>query len=332
MSDLSTLLPEHSRTSGIHHITAIAGDPQSNLLFYTDALGLRLVKKTVNFDDPGTYHLYYGDATGSPGTILTFFPFPGAKSGSRGAGEASQTAFAIPEASLSFWLNRLAEKGIAHDAPVTRLGEKVIAFSDPDGMVLELVAQSGAGEIAGYAASGIPAEHAIRAFAGVTLVSAKPEATGAVLALMGYRIEASGDGITRWSTGRAGTATRIDVKDAGQQAMHRQGAGTVHHVAFRAADDAAQAAMAEAIRASGLGVTEQRDRQYFRSVYFREPGGILFEIATDDPGFAVDEPVERLGQSLRLPHWLETRRTALEAALPPLGQKDACEEPGGIRA
>jgi glyoxalase family protein len=187
---------------------------------------------------------------------------------------------------------------------------------------LELVARSGTQSIPGRAARDIPAEHAIRAFAGITLWSARPDATGAVLQLMGYDVEASADGVTRWTTGRAGIATQIDVKDAGPMAPHRSGAGTVHHVAFRAADDASQAAMADAIRASGLGVTEQRDRNYFRSVYFREPGGILFEIATDDPGFAVDEPAETLGQSLKLPAWLEPRRAALEARLPLLSQKD----------
>ena len=308
-------------TSGIHHITAIAGEPQRNLAFYTDVLGLRLVKKTVNFDDPGTYHLYYGDELGSPGTILTFFPFPGARSGSRGAGEASQTAFAIPEASLSFWLDRFAKRGIPHDMPAIRFNEQVIAFSDPDGMALELVARAGAGDVPGWESRVIPAQHAIRAIAGIRLLSAKPEATGAVLRLIGYDIEGVDDGLTRWKTGSHGLSARIDVMDANATAAHRSGAGTVHHVAFRAADDASQAAMADVIRASGLGVTEQRDRHYFRSVYFREPGGILFEIATDEPGFTVDEPLETLGQSLKLPDWLEFRRAELESVLPPLGHK-----------
>ncbi len=307
-----------STTSGLHHITAISGDPARNVAFYTKALGLRMVKKTVNFDDPGTYHLYYGDEQGSPGTILTFFPWAGVRPGQRGAGEASGTAFAIPDASVSYWLGRLADRNVPHDMPVQRFGETVIAFRDPDGMTLELVAQSAMTDRPGWANGDVPAEHAIRGFAGITIWSARPDATGAVLSVMGYQEGATEGGTTRWSTGRPGLAATIDVRDASTNSRHHSGAGTVHHVAYRAADDAAQAAMVHSLSVRGLQVTEQVDRNYFRSVYFREPGGTLFEIATDSPGFAVDEPQDRLGETLMLPEWLEPRRAAIEAALPSL--------------
>jgi glyoxalase family protein len=307
-----------STTAGIHHITAISGDPARNVAFYTDALGLRLVKKTVNFDDPGTYHLYYGDGQGSPGTILTFFPWAGARPGRRGAGEASGTAFAIPPAAVSFWLDRLGARHIPHDAPVQRFGETVITFSDPDGMTLELVAKAAVADSLGWSNGDIPEQHAIRGFAGITIWSPVPDVTGAVLSVMGY-IEGAQEGeITRWSTERPGLATTIDVRDASAITRHQSGAGTVHHVAYRAASDSEQAGMVKALSARGLQVTEQLDRNYFRSVYFREPGGTLFEIATDDPGFAVDEPAETLGERLMLPEWLEPRRAAIEAALPSL--------------
>jgi glyoxalase family protein len=306
-----------TKTSGIHHITAIAGDPSRNLAFYTEILGLRLVKKTVNFDDPGTYHLYYGDDRGAPGTILTFFPWSHAKPGRRGSGEASQTAFAIPIASVSYWLNRLTERGIPHQVPTKRFGETVIALQDPDGMTLELVARD-SGPAPAQAQGGVPTEHAIRGFAGVTLWSTRPDTTGAVLSVLGYEEGPREGDVTRWSTNASGLATVIDVKDASAGPRHASGAGTVHHVAYRAASDADQAAMAKALSLRGLHPTEQRDRNYFRSIYFREPGGTLFEIATDDPGFAVDEPAESLGQSLKLPDWLEPRRAEIEAELPQL--------------
>jgi glyoxalase family protein len=304
--------PIMAKSPGLHHITAIAGDPARNLAFYQDLLGLRLVKKTVNFDDPGTYHLYYGDEQGSPGTILTFFPWPGARPGRRGAGEATGTAFAIPAASLSWWLDRLSDRGVTHEVPAKRFGETVVGFQDPDGMSLELVARD---------VGDVPAEHAIRAFAGVTIRSTRPDSTGAVLSLLGYEEGPKDGDVTRWSTNAPGVATIVDVKDASAEPRHASGAGTVHHIAFRAADDAAQAAMVETLSSRGLQVTPQQDRNYFRSVYFREPGGVLFEIATDAPGFAVDEPADSLGRTLMLPQWLEPRRAAIEAALPPLSAR-----------
>ncbi|AWN34583.1 ring-cleaving dioxygenase [Methylobacterium radiodurans] len=302
--------------NGIHHVTALSGPAGRNVDFYTRVLGLRLVKKTVNFDDPGTYHLYYGDAAGTPGTILTFFPIAHAAQGRVGIGETQETAFRVPRASMGWWTHRLVAAGVRHEALVQVFGEPVLRFRDPDGMMLALVGVAGA-EAEKAFADEIPAEHAIRGFHGVTLLLAEAGPTAAILeGVFGFR-----------ETGREGSAIRLEsgariggavtLRAVGQFLPGRAGAGSVHHIAFRAADDAAQAAMAERIaREHGLGVTEQRDRNYFRSVYFREPGGVLFEIATDAPGFAVDEPAESLGQALKLPAFLEPHRASIEAVLP----------------
>ncbi|MGL4637713.1 MAG: ring-cleaving dioxygenase [Beijerinckiaceae bacterium] len=308
-----------SITSGLHHITAIAGDPRRNLAFYRDTLGLRLIKKTVNFDDPGTYHLYYGDENGTPGSVLTFFPWSNARPGVAGAGEATGTSFVVPESSFSWWLDRFAEKGVPHQAPASQFGENTIVFNDPDGMSHKLVARAGL-SAAPSSSTEVPSEHAIRGFGGITLVSLQPERTAEVLAIMGYLKGATDGKTTRWMPGNnhADPANSIDVEDASGEPRGRSGAGTVHHVAFRAADDAAQDRMRSALMAAGMQVTEQLDRNYFRSIYFREPGGVLFEIATDAPGFAVDEAPENLGQTLMLPQWLEARRGEIEAALPEL--------------
>jgi glyoxalase family protein len=298
-------------TAGLHHITAIAGDPRRNVQFYQDVLGLRLIKKTVNFDDPGTYHLYYGDENGTPGTILTFFPWANAAPATVGAGEATGTSFVVPESSLASWMQRFTELNVPHAVPERRFDETTIAFSDPDGMTHQLVARADA-------APGD--DRAIRGFGGITLRSRHPDKTATVLTIMGYHKGATEGMITRWHAGdgAAVLADVIDVEDASALPSGRSGAGTVHHVAFRATDDAAQDAMRNALIAAGMNVTDQLDRNYFRSVYFREPGGVLFEIATDSPGFAVDEPLANLGETLMLPEWLEPRRAAIEASLPPL--------------
>jgi glyoxalase family protein len=305
-------------STGIHHITAIAGDPKRNVAFYTRVLGLRMVKKTVNFDDPGTYHLYYGDNAGSPGTILTFFPWANVAKGQRGGGEASETAFAVPPASITFWRERLDALGIPASIEHTPFGEEVIAFEDPDGMAHHIVGTETAAAIDGWSNRDVPAEHAIRGFFGITLWSLRPDSTAAVLSVMGYEQELSVDGASRWRAPTGGLAARIDVRNGSQLGRGRSGAGTVHHVAFRASDDADQADMVAALRGRGLQVTEQLDRNYFRSVYFREPGGTLFEIATDAPGFSIDEPAATMGQELKLPAWLEPNRAQVEAALPAL--------------
>jgi glyoxalase family protein len=305
--------------SGIHHVTAISGRADRNLDFHTHVLGLRLVKKTVNFDDPGTYHLYYGDEQGQPGTILTFFPWAHAAAGQLGAGETQETAFRIPAAALGYWTHRLLEKGVTHGASEKRFGDTVLPFTDPDGMRFALVTAPGAEKEKGWSRSDIPAEHAIRGFHGVTLLVHTAAPTVAILTnVLGFREVGRDGGLARYRSD-APLGAHVDLREAGDFPRGRMGRGSVHHVAFRAADDAAQAAMAKKLMADHkMHPTEQKDRNYFRSIYFREPNGILFEIATDQPGFAVDEPAASLGQSLKLPPFLEPRRAELEGKLPPL--------------
>jgi glyoxalase family protein len=306
-------------SAGIHHVTAICSDPRRNAAFYTDTLGLRMVKKTVNFDDPTTWHLYYGDETGSPGTALTFFAWGNLPPGHNGIGQTAATAFTIPERSLAYWTGRLAEKGVPHDTPQRRFDQTVVAFRDPDGMSLELVATKGARALPAWSGGPIPEEHAIRGFFSVTLMVDELEPTSQVLTeVLGFASEGREDKRHRFVAAGTPLATVVDVRAEPGVAPARQGAGSVHHVAFRAADDAAEMEMASAVRALDLRPTEQIDRLYFHSVYFREPGGVLFEIATDAPGFTVDEPKETLGKSLRLPPWYESRRAEIEAALPAL--------------
>ena len=308
--------------SGIHHVTAISGGAPRNVDFYTRTLGLRLVKKTVNFDDPGTYHLYYGDEQGRPGTVLTFFPWEHAAPGRNGDGLAEETAFRIPAESIGYWTHRLIEKGVPHQALTTRFGEPVLALTDPDGMSLALVGIAGAGGEPAWTDVTIPAEHAIRGFHGVTLMLEQAAPTGAILAgVFGFKETGREGPLVRYETGGGAPGHVVTLRETQGFLPGRMGRGSVHHVAFRAADDAAQAAMASTLRAEhGLMPTHQLDRNYFRSIYFREPGGILFEIATDEPGFAVDEPVESLGRELKLPRFLEPHRREIEAALPPLDE------------
>ncbi|MGQ4556807.1 VOC family protein [Halobellus sp. GM3] len=317
------------KTNGLHHVSAVASDPRENLRFYTEVLGLRLLKRTVNFDDTTTYHLYYGDETGTPGTALTFFPFEGTRQGRPGRGQAVATAFAVPEGSLDYWSDRLRESDAAVHDRRTRFGAAVLPFEDPDGQPLELVEGGVDGSpIEPGGDSPVPEAHGIRGFFGVTLHSAEPAATENVLEVLG--LERSGsetepdDGTERVRYAADGDhATAVDVLHRGPP-RGRPGVGTVHHVAFRADDEAEQLAWRERLSEAGQFVTPQKDRQYFRSIYFREPGGILFEIATDGPGFAIDEPVEDLGSALKLPSWLEDDRERIEAALPSLdGASDA---------
>lgn len=307
-------------TSALHHVTAVSGPAARNVRFYTDVLGLRLVKKTVNFDDPGTYHLYYGDDAGRPGSILTFFPWDHAAVGRVGVGETSRTAFRVPRSSIGFWTQRFVEAAVSHEAPVVRFGETVLAFKDHDGLSLALVGVEGAENEPGWDGAKIPAEHAIRGFHGVTLLLRDAAPTAAILTNVFGQTEVGREGsVTRFDAGGEGYGRFVDLHAAGDFLPGRPGRGGVHHVAFRAADDAAQAEMArKLVTEHGLGVTEQRDRNYFRSIYFREPGGVLFEIATDAPGFAVDEPAETLGQALKLPPFLEALRPKIEERLPAL--------------
>jgi glyoxalase family protein len=304
---------------GLHHITAIAGNALRNFDFYTRTLGLRLVKRTVNFDDPGTYHFYYGDETGRPGTILTFFPWEHADKGRGGVGQTQQTAFRIPEQALGYWTHRLLEKGVAHQAVEKRFGESVLPFSDPDGTSLALVGVPDVNNEPAWSNGEIPVEHTIRGFHGVTLLLDDATKTGAVLSDVFGLQEAGREGpVIRYHAPLSLPGSIIDIYEAKGFLPGHQGRGSVHHIAFRAADDAEQAAMARKLARHRLHHTEQRDRSYFRSIYFREPGGVLFEIATDMPGFAIDESVASLGRSLKLPAFLEPHRNEIEKVLPSL--------------
>jgi glyoxalase family protein len=303
--------------AGIHHVTAIADNPQKNVDFYSGILGLRLVKKTVNFDDPGSYHLYYGDAAGNPGTIMTFFSWPGAYRGRIGTGQVSTTSFAVPEDSLGYWVERLVEHGVRFEQPKKRFDETVLAFEDPDGLAVELVARPGrdGGEAPG---DPVPAEHAIRGISGVTLSEQSGKATTDFLTnLLGFEKVEEEDGRMRYLTTSSG-GSFADVLVRPDGAAGRVAVGTVHHVAWRAPDDETQEEWREELLYHGFDVTPVLDRVYFHSIYFREPGGVLFEIATDPPGFAVDE--EHLGESLKLPPWLEEDRERIEQSLPPVRQ------------
>jgi len=308
-----------NKSTGIHHVTAICGDPRRNVGFYTSILGLRLVKRTVNFDDPNTWHLYYGDETGSPGTALTFFAWGNMPPGRHGTGQATATAFMIPERSLAYWTGRLAEQGVPHDWPEPRFDHTVVALRDPDGMNLELVATKGARALPAWSGGPVPAEHAIRGFCGVTLTVAEAEPTAQVLVeTFGFDKKGVEGARHRFVAPGGSLGSVVDVRVDATASPGRQGAGSVHHVAFRAVDDLTQQDMAAAARNLDLRPTERIDRNYFQSVYFREPGGVLLEIATDGPGFMVDEPKDTLGSSLKLPAWIEPRRAQIEAALPAL--------------
>jgi predicted esterase/catechol 2,3-dioxygenase-like lactoylglutathione lyase family enzyme len=310
---------------GIHHVTAIAGDPQRNLDFYAGILGLRFVKRTVNFDDPQTYHFYYGDEVGTPGTILTFFPWPGARRGRQGTGQVAVTSFAALPTALGFWFERLIGHGIRFDGPRKRGAthgdtEQVLAFRDPDGLMLEIVAHPKADARPGWdGAPGISQEHALRGFHTVTLWEESGDDTERLLVdTLGFRPWREEEETRRYTTGEGEPGSLVDVRTIGGFPNAVSGAGTVHHVALSVADDAAQLEVRQRVLEAGFEPTPVIDRNYFHSVYFREPGGVLFELATKPPGFTVDEPVEHLGERLMLPPQYELYRAQLEAALPPI--------------
>jgi glyoxalase family protein len=306
------------RTTGIHHVTGIASDPQRNLDFYAGILGLRLVKRTVNFDDPTTYHFYFGDEHGNPGSILTFFPWPDARRGRQGGGQAAVTSFAILPSSVGFWIERLIRKQVDFQQPAARYeDERVIAFKDHDGFMGELVAHPKAEARAGWSGAGVPPEHAIRGLYSVTLWLDANELTGQLLTnTLGFRLVREQGSIFRYAAGDGGPGSIVDIRCVPGIWSGVMGAGTVHHVAFRASGDSEQMDLRTELTSLGYNVTPQLDRDYFKSIYFREPGGVLFEVATDGPGFDIDEPVEQLGHSLKLPSWLELRRFEIEALLP----------------
>jgi glyoxalase family protein len=310
----------NAHVTGLHHITAIASDPRQNLDFYTKVLGLRFVKKSVNQDDPGTYHLYYGDYQASPGTILTFFPWAGLRRGRPGTGQAYATAFSVPTGSLAFWQQRFQTLNVKQEPVESRFNDEVLPFADPDGLRLELVATSEVDARTPAPAKDVPAEFAIRGFHSSTLAVATTTATEQVLTRsMGYKLLANSGHRTRYTAGAGGPGTYVDLLADPALPRGLNGAGTIHHVAFRVPDDATEVAARNVLLKDGLPVSPVIDRAYFKSIYYREPAGVLFEIATDGPGFAIDEPLDQLGTKLGLPPHLEIHRAESEAALPPLG-------------
>jgi glyoxalase family protein len=303
---------------GIHHVTAITADAQKNIDFYCGVLGLRLVKLTVNFDDPGSYHLYYGDELGRPGTIMTFFAWAGAYRGKIGPPQVTATAFAVPSTAIDYWSKRLKEKGIELQT-ADRFGERVLAFTDPDAMPIEIVGLSDP-KAQPWSSGPVTANHAIRGFHGITISEEGYENTAKLLTdIMGFKPAGNEQNRFRYRAGSGeGLASTVDllcVPDARHGSM---GAGVVHHVAFRTKDDAEQSAWHKTLAAAHLNVSPVMDRTYFHSIYYREPGGVLFEIATDNPGFTADQPAAELGKKLMLPSWLESHRADIERVVPPV--------------
>lgn len=303
---------------GIHHVTAIAGDAQRNVDFYAGVLGLRLVKLTVNYDDPTVYHLYYGDGAGRPGSLLTFFPWPGASRGRLGTGMAAHLALGVPADAAGYWAERLALHGVETARMKVRDGGEVIALKDPDGLALELVARPGRDEIAPWDGGPVPPSCAVREIFGVTLVVKRARETAAFLETLGFRVQPARGSRLRCVAGDGGPGTAVDVAEFPLLPAGSVSVGCVHHVALRVANAASQEAWRDRIEGAGVPVTPVTDRKYFQSIYFREPGGVLLEIATDGPGFAVDEEIQRLGSDLKLPVSLAAVTERLKRHLPPL--------------
>ena len=300
---------------GFHHITAIASDPKTNLDFYTKVLGQRLVKKTVNFDDPGTYHFYFGNEVGTPGTILTFFPWPRARKGFNGAGMATEIAYSVPFGSLDFWKERFKEFNVEVKEVNEKFGEKYLSFCDPDGLHLNLVEVNNDNRKA-WETNEIKSDAAARGFQSVVLTLRRPEPTIAVLTdILGYHLDKQEGDYYRFKTEAVDNANIVDlvIEPYGQPGLNA--AGTNHHVAFRVKDDNILMDYREKVLRKGLSITPKIDRDYFFSLYFREPGGVLFELATDNPGFTKDEPLNELGANLKLPKQYEERRKEIESVL-----------------
>jgi len=308
-----------TKVTGLHHITAIASDPKRNLDFYTKVLGLRFVKKSVNQDDPGTYHLYYGDYAASPGTILTFFPWIGIARGRPGTGQAYATGFSVPSGSLAYWRQRLTKLEVVCGNTESRFNDEILPFNDPDGLHLELIATNELDPRPPTPAPDVPAEYAIRGFHSSTFALREEEPTAEMLVDgMGYLLAGHAGHRSRYTVGAGGPGTYVDLLTEPALPRGINGAGTIHHIAFRIADDENQNAILTELQDRGTSVSPVIDRAYFKSIYYREPGGVLLEIATDGPGFAIDEPVEKLGSTLSLPPRLEPQRKQIEAVLPPL--------------
>jgi glyoxalase family protein len=309
----------NEQITGIHHITAIAGEARRNLHFYTQVLGLRLVKKTVNFDDPHTYHFYYGDAVGSPGTILTFFPWEGISPGRRGTHMATEIGYLVPQGSFDFWMKRFEQHRVTYNKPAEKFGEPYLTFLDPDGLKLELTYAAQPDLRQPWETAEVKASVATRGFHHVTLNLASIRGTADLLTdVFGYRLVDQHVNRYRYASGPGGAASLIDLVEVPGENRGLVAGGTIHHVAFRVKDDAQQMQLREKIVRKGFDITEQIDRNYFHSLYFREPGGVLFEIATDQPGFAIDEAPDELGTHLMLPSQYESRREDIELHLPRL--------------
>jgi glyoxalase family protein len=307
-----------NRILGLHHITAIADNAKRNLDFYTKVLGVRLVKKTVNFDDPGTYHFYFGNETGTPGTILTFFPWEGIGKGTNGSGLATHIGYSVPKGSLEFWKNRFQQFNISFQEGET-FGEKLISFNDPDGLQLQFIESSTPDDRKVWTTDDIKDENALKGFHNITLTLKKAEPTIKVLTdIFGYDLQKQEGERYRFATDAIDTANLVDIIENDKIPTGRNAGGTNHHVAFRVKDDQVLMEFREKVMSAGLSITPKIDRDYFYSLYFREPGGVLFEIATDNPGFTVDEPLDELGQGLKLPKQYEAMRSQIEESLPNL--------------
>jgi len=303
------------KTCGIHHVTGITGDAQANIDFYTGTLGLRMVKLTVNFDDPSAYHLYYGNALGSPGTIMTFFHWPTIRPRQDGTGEISAVSFSIPEGAVSYWEKRLSKNAVSYTQS-RHFDEERITFRDPDGLELSLIAEKNTADVKPWTFD-VPEKYAIRAIHSVTLCEDGSERMRNFLrSHFGYRQTGEEDGTFRFAAEGDAAGRHLFVRLAPDLPRGSMGAGTVHHVAFRAKNDADEFEMRRELLEIGMDATPVIDRNYFHSVYFREPGGVLFEIATDHPGFAIDEPRDSLGSSLILPAQFEAHREEIVRALP----------------
>ena len=308
-----------NKISGLHHITAIAGNAKSNYDFYTKVLGLRFVKKTVNFDDPHTYHFYFGDEAGTPGTILTFFPWENITTGRRGTGMVTEIGYAVPEGSLDFWMKRFEKFNVTYNKPAEKFSETYLTFLDPDGLKMELTEHAEVKQRTPWITNDVSADVATRGFHHVSLTLAKADKTAELLTeVFGYKLKEQNVNRYRYVTDAIENANVIDLVEVAGERQGLVAGGSVHHVAFRVKDDATQKMMQEKLIARGLQVTPVIDRNYFHSVYFREPGGVLFEIATDNPGFSIDEPLNELGTHLKLPAQYESRREEIERVLPKL--------------
>ena len=308
-----------SSVTGLHHVTVIAGDAQTNLDFYTCVLGMRLVKRSVNQDSPDTYHLFYADGVGHAGTDLTFFPWPGMPRGTTGFGLTNEVSLAVPEGSLEYWAERFVAHQVAGQAIVTRFGERALPFTDPHGLALTLTETSDHRDFTPWLEGPVPVDRQVIGLHAVRIGERELAPTARVLTeALGYRLAGVEDGWQRFTVEAGGSGRVLDVQVTTAGRRGHWGVGTVHHVAFRAPDDAAQLAVRDQVASLGRNPTDVIDRFWFKSVYFKEPGGALFEIATDGPGFGIDEALESLGERLILPPWLEPHRAAIEQKLPPL--------------